>query len=220
MSLRRRDGVFLLIALSGCLATRSEIGGAFRGDSRASPNAPRVSALFVFRHETQRHGFDSISKLQFTGVTDFENLFRDALSEIGNLSRYETFTELPSDVDNPKRREELEAKRASLDYTVAIDFLEESSFRREALMGTISLLSLTAIPVPFEWNYTISTTITRKDGSRVAQYRRQATLSNWVEGLLIFAYPFYPLQGKREEIYSESLHDTFRQIEAEKVLAP
>jgi hypothetical protein len=37
---------------------------------------------------------------------------------------------------------------------------------------------------------------------------------------LIFAYPFYPLEGKREEIFSESLHDTFRQIEAEKVLRP
>jgi hypothetical protein len=101
---------------------------------------------------------------------------------------------------------------------IEIEFLEESSFKQQALMGTVSLLSLTAIPVPFDWNYTIRTTVSRRGGARVAQYERKATLSNWVEGLLIFAYPFYPLEGKREEIYSASLHDTFRQIEAEERL--
>jgi hypothetical protein len=39
-----------------------------------------------------------------------------------------------------------------------------------------------------------------------------------VEALLIFAYPFYPLEGKREEIFSDSLHDVFKQIETEKIL--
>jgi hypothetical protein len=181
-------------------------------------NAQPVSVLFVFRHEKQRHGFDTIPKLQFTGVQDFDNLFRDALREISNISRYETFTELPSDVNDPKRREQLAASRASADYVIEIEFLEESSFKQQALMGTVSLLSLTAIPVPFDWNYTIRTTVSRRGGARVAQYERKATLSNWVEGLLIFAYPFYPLEGKREEIYSASLHDTFRQIEAEERL--
>jgi predicted alpha/beta-hydrolase family hydrolase len=57
-----------------------------------------------------------------------------------------------------------------------------------------------------------------KKGSLVRRYQRKATLDNWVEALLIFAYPFYPVEGKREEIYSDSLHDIFRQIEAEKVL--
>jgi len=204
--------------LSGCLATRSDITGTYSGPVAAQPSAKRVSVLFVFRHETQQHGFDTIPKLQYSGVKDFDNLFRDALREITNISSYQTFTEQPSDVNVPKRREELAAARAAADYTVEIEFLEESSFKQQALMGTISLLSLTAVPVPFDWDYTISTSVTRKDGARVGQYRRAATLSNWVEAFLIFAYPFYPLEGKREEIYSDSLHDTFRQIEAERVL--
>ena len=48
--------------------------------------------------------------------------------------------------------------------------------------------------------------------------QRQGTLTSWVELFLVFAYPFYPFEGKREEIYSESLHDLFGQLETEKVL--
>ncbi len=214
-----RVSVALLLAslLCGCLATRSEVSGTF-GVAQPNLNSPGVSVLFVFRHEAQLHGFDTIPKLQYSGVKDFDNLFRDALREISNISRYETFTELPGDVNDPKRREQLASGRASLDYTVDVELLEESSFKQQALMGTIAILSLTAIPVPFDWDYTIRATIERKGGGRVAQYQRKATLSNWVEVFLVFAYPFYPLEGKREEIYSESLHDIFRQIEAEKVL--
>jgi hypothetical protein len=215
-----RAAAALLIAVlsSGCLATRTEVLGTYGGAAQPNMNAAPVSVLFVFRHETQQHGFDTIPKLQFSGVKDFDNLFRDALKELGNVSRYETFTELPNDVNEPKRREKLAEARAAHDYVIEIEFLEESSFKQQAFMGTIALLSLTTIPVPFDWDYTISTVVSRKGGTRVAQYQRRATLSNWVEVFLIFAYPFYPLEGKREEIFSESLHDTFRQIEAEKVL--
>lgn len=216
--MKRAAGLVLLAALfSGCLATRSPVSGEF-GRPAPNLNAQPVSVLFVFRHEAQLHGFDTIPKLQFSGVKDFDNLFRDALREISNISKYETFTELPSDVNNPKRREELAASRAAADYVIEVEFLEESSFKQQALMGTIAILSLTVVPVPFDWEYTISTTVSRKGGARVGQYQRRATLSNWVEAFLIFAYPFYPLEGKREEIFSDSLHDTFRQIEAEKVL--
>lgn len=215
-----RAAAALLIAVlsSGCLATRSDVMGTYRGAAQPNLGAAPVSVLFVFRHQTQLHGYDTIPKLQFSGVKDFDNLFRDALREFGNVSRYETFTELPNDVNEPARREKLAAARVAHDYVVEIEFLEESSFKQQALMGTIAVLSLTAIPVPFDWDYTISTVVSRKGGARVAQYQRKATLSNWVEAFLIFAYPFYPLEGKREEIFSQSLRDTFRQIEAEKVL--
>lgn len=216
----KRTAVVLLLAtlLSGCLATRSEVTGAFGGPAQPNLNAAPVSVLFVFRHEMQLHGFDTIPKLQLSGVKDFDNLFRDALRELSNISSYDTYTELPGDVNFPKRREELAAARTSHDYVIEIEFLEESSFAQQAFMGTVSLLSLTVIPVPLDWDYTISTNVSRTGGARVAQYQRRATLSNWVEAFLIFAYPFYPFEGKREEIFSESLHDTFRQIEAEKVL--
>jgi len=218
MGKRAAIAVSLVGLLTACLATRSEVVGAFGRPPETNLNAGPVSVLFVFRHQTQQHGFDTIPKLQVTAVKDFENLFRDALHEISNISRYETFTEMPNDVNNPKRREQLAASRAAADYVIEIDLLEESSFKQQALMGTISLLSITAIPVPFDWDYTISMTVIRKGGARVGRFERRATLSNWVEGFLIFAYPFYPFEGKREEIYSESLRDSFRQIEAEKIL--
>jgi hypothetical protein len=210
--------VLLSAALTGCLASRSSVDGAFGRPVEPNLNSERVSVLFVFRHETQMHGFDTIPKLQFAGVKDFDNLFADALSEISNISRYETFTELPSDVNDPKRREMLATARASMDYVIEIDLLEESSFAQQCLSGTISLLSLTAIPMPYDWDYTIHARVSAKDGRRVATLQRKATLTNWVEAFLIFAYPFYPLEGKREEIYSESLRDIFGQIETEKIL--
>jgi len=152
------------------------------------------------------------------GVKDFDNLFRDALPEISNITLYNTFIESPQDVNNLKRRQELENFKSSHDYTFQIEFLEESSFKQQCFSGTISLLSLTVIPMPYTWEYTITARVMDKNGGDIRSYQRKATLDNWVQGLLIFAYPFYPLEGKREEIYSESLHDIFRQIETEKLL--
>jgi hypothetical protein len=211
--------VLLLSALlAGCAASRSAVEGAFDRPVQPNLNAERVSVLFLFRHETQMHGFDAIPKLQVTGVKDFAILFADALREISNISRFETFTELPNDVNEPKRRAELETARAAMDYTIEIDFLEESSFKQQCLSATISILSLTAIPMPYDWDYTIRARVDARDGRRTASLQRKATLTNWMEAFLIFAYPFYPLEGKREEIYSETLHDMFRQIETEKIL--
>ena len=82
----------------------------------------------------------------------------------------------------------------------------------------MSLLSLTVIPAPYEWDYTVTADLRDRGGKLVKSYERKARLTNWVEAFLIFAYPFHPLEGKREEIYAESLHDIFRQIETEKVL--
>jgi hypothetical protein len=206
--------------LAGCAASRSPLTGAFARPAEPNLGAEPVSVLFVFRHEKQRHGFDTITKLQYSGVTDFDDLFRDALGEISNVSRYETFSELPSDVNKPERREQLVAARAAFDYVIEIEFLEESSFKEQFLSGTIATLSMTLIPVPFDWDYTISATVARKGGTRVAQYQRKATLSNWLQAFLIFVYPFHPLEGKREAIISESLHDILREIEAAKVLRP
>jgi hypothetical protein len=215
----RLAGVLTLASLlAACAAERSPLQGAFDRPRETNANAPKVSVLFLFRHLSQQHGWDAIPKLQFTGVKDFDNLFRDALGEISNISSYETFTEMPDDVNSPKRREALAASRAAADYVIEIDFFEESSFKQQCLSGTISLLSLTLVPMPYDWDYTITTRIDDKGTRRVASYQRKATLTNWIETVLVFAYPFYPLDGKREEIFSQSLHDTFRQIDAEKVL--
>jgi len=210
--------LLLASALSGCAASRTEVSGTFSRSPEKNLGAPPVNVFFLFRHEEQQHGFDAIPKLKSGGVKDFNNLFRDALGELSNVGQYETFTDQPNDVNDPERRKKREGLRAASDYTLAVRFFEESSFRQQCLSGTISLLTLTIVPMPYSWDYTISADLYDKGGRLVSSYQRQATLSNWVEVLLMFAYPFHPLEGKREEIYAESLHDIFRQIESEKVL--
>jgi len=211
--------VLLLFAISfGCAASNSEISGSYNLPTQKNLQAEKVSVFFLFQHLAQQHGFDTIPKLKSNGVRDFDNIFRDALNEISNISQYDTFTEDPNDVNRPKRRQELETFKKNHDYTLEIRFFEESSFKQQALSGTISLLSLTLIPMPYSWDYTISADLYDKRGKLLQSYQRKATLKNWVELFLIFAYPFHPLEGKREQIYAESLHDLFRQIETEQVL--
>lgn len=208
----------MLIALQGCVASRTEVMGKFNQPRSSNPEPNKVSVLFHFRHISQQHGWDSIPKLKAQGVADFNNIFRDSLVEITNVSRYDTFTESPADVDSPKRREELNSYKLSDDYTIALDFYEESSFQQQCFSGIISLASLTVIPMPYTWDYTITAKVTDKNGRSCGTYERKASLSQWTQALLLFAYPFYPYEGKREEIYSEALRDIFRQIESERVL--
>ena len=240
---RRLQGMHLLTALVvagtlvGCAASRSNMTGLFGGPTEKNMGGEKVSVFFLFKHLEQQRGFDAVPKLKdtgvsvfenpwddafpelvYSGVNDFENLFRDALSEISNISEYNTYTGSPQDVNNPRRRQECEELRESHDYTLEIDFLEESSFKQQFLSGTISLLSLTVVPAPYSWDYTITAKLYDKEGKLAHSYQRKATLNNWVQTLLVFVYPFHPLEGKREEIYKESLHDIFRQIETEKVL--
>lgn len=211
-------GVLCALLLGGCIATRSEIAGAFSGQAQKNSAADKVSLLFHFKPVQQQHGFDSIPKLKSFIVKDFDDLFRDSLAEISNISQYNTFIESPYDVNQLKRRQELENFKNNHDYTLEVIFFEESSFKQQCLSGTVSLLSLAVVPMPYTWDYTITANLRDKKGGLLRSYERKASLDNWVEALLVFAYPFYPIEGKREEIYSLSLHDIFRQIETEKVL--
>lgn len=207
----------LLLLLGGCVASRSPLEGRFDKPTSSNRGAPPIAALFVFRHTSQMHGFDSIPKLQSGAIKDFDNLIANALREFGNLQRFETFTELPGDVYDPKRREALSDARARADFVVEVDLAEESSFRQQCFSGTISLLTLTLVPMPYDWNYTFRARVFGKDGKQVANLERRATLTSWVEIFLMFAYPWHPYEGKREEVYSESLHDLFRQFETQRV---
>ena len=108
--------------LAGCAASRSPLTGAFNRQVEKNYGADKTTVCFLFRHQSQMHGFDTIPKLNVYGVKDFNNLFREALPEITNIGSYTTFTESPADVDEPKRREELSKMRAENDYTLKIDF--------------------------------------------------------------------------------------------------
>jgi hypothetical protein len=214
----RASILLVVLMLAGCAASRSPVTGVFDRPTERNAGAAKVTVFFLFRHLQQQHGFDSIPKLQAYGVKDFDNLFRDSLSEVTNIYQYDTFTENPNDVNDPKRRQQMETFRGSHDYTLDITFFEESSFKQQCLSGTVSLLTLTLFPMPYSWDYTVTAKLYDRQERLIRSYERKATLNNWVEALLIFAYPFHPLEGKREEIYAESLHDIFRQIETEKVL--
>lgn len=221
----RRIVVFALLVmgallLQGCATSRTEMTGKFSRPYQLNPDAGKVSVFFHFRHMSQQHGWDSIPKLRAQGVNDFNNLFRDALVELSNVARYDTFTESPADIDAPKRREEQAAFRKANDYTIVMDFFEETSFSQQVLSGMVSLCSLTVIPMPYTSDYTITANVTDRNGKRVGTYQRKASLNQWTQALLLFAYPFYPYEGKREEVYSEALHDIFKQIETERSLKP
>ena len=138
--MKRAIGLVLVAALfSGCLATRSPVRGEFGRTAAPNLNAAPVSVLFVFRHEAQLHGFDTIPEAAVLGREGLRQpVPRRAARDRHSISRYKTFTELPSDVSNPKRREELAASRAAADDVIEVECLEESSFRQQALMGTRS----------------------------------------------------------------------------------
>lgn len=210
-------GVCIMLT-TGCIATRSEVRGKFAAAGERNRAADKVTVFFDIRPTQQQHGFDSIPKIRPYVVKDFDDLFRNALGELSNIASYDSFTESPHDVNAPKRRKELAEFRTSHDYTIEVTLFEESSFRQQCLSATISILSLTVIPMPYSWDYTITANLSDRSGTLLRTYQRSATLDNWVEALLIFAYPFYPLEGAREEIYAEALRDIFRQIEAERVL--
>jgi hypothetical protein len=208
----------MALLMAGCAATRSEISGTYALPAQKNSAAEKVSILFFFHHLGQQHGFDSIPKLRGYGVRDFDSIFRDALSELSNVGRYNTISEYIGDVNSPLRRQTIEEERLQHDYMLDITLLEETEFSQQFLHGWITLLSCALIPMNYSWNYTITAKAIDRNGKVIQTYQRKATLDNWVQLFLFAAYAYYPIEGKREEIYAESLHDIFRQIEGEKVL--
>jgi hypothetical protein len=139
----------LACLLAGCAASRSSLTGLFDRQVEKHYEADTTMVCFLFRHLSQMHGFDTITTPKEYGVKDFNNIFHDALPEITNIASYTTFTESPADVNDPKRREELAKIPAVNNYTLKINFCKETSFKQQFLNGTISLLALTVIPIPY-----------------------------------------------------------------------
>ena len=72
--------------------------------------------------------------------------------------------------------------------------------------------------MPYSRSYSIDVEVYDTTGEMLKSYKREATLTTWVEAFLIFLQPFHNETIKQEQIYIEFLHDIFRQIETEKVL--
>jgi hypothetical protein len=109
--------------------------------------------------------------------------------------------------------------RTDHDYSVRMAFLSESSFASDVLAGLGATATLTLLPVPFRVDYSASAEVRSPDGRLLGSYSRSAEITQWVQGLLIFAYPFRPPEGEQEKLVSHLLRDLFREMAAAGVLA-
>jgi hypothetical protein len=180
-----------------------------------------VSVLFQFSHVRQTLGYDAVPKLEdkYRILSGFDDIFMDALREFSNIDRYATFTEYASDVNDPARRARRDTLIASSDYMIDIRIKMEKRFSGYFLKTLASTVTLTLLPMPYTQSYTAEARIYDRERKLVGTFTRGEKLTRWVQPLLIFLYPFHPQERKREEIYLQFLHDIFRQIESEKLLA-
>lgn len=208
------------LLLAGCASFKSDLQSAYEGEAKRNPDPRPVSVVFVFSHVRQTVGLDAVPKLvsKRLEVPSFDEVFGDALPELSNLGRYDTFTDEANDVNQPERRAVRDSLMRVSDYTVKIRIEATKPFARHFLGGIVSTLSATAVPVPYAHDYRLKADVLGRDRTLLASYERRASLTRWVEALLVFAYPFFPEERLREEIYMEFLHDTFRQMESEGVL--
>jgi hypothetical protein len=222
----------------GCASFRSEMTGAYTPPSTGRPDAPlpAVNLFFWVRHLDQAHGLDAVPKLPDTApenelddpsemrifspvLEDFEDLFDNAVTEIRNVDELVVFTETSQDPYLPERMEHAEKLRDEADFAVEMTFFKETWFVPQVVAGTVSLVTLTVIPVWFTERHTLTVEVSDRQGRTLGRYERSAELKDWVELFLVFVFPFHPRERKLEEIYVEMMQDVFRQIDAEGVLA-
>ena len=211
----------LLLIIAGCASFRSDIKGKYEGKTEKNFGADKVSVLFIFSHYEQAKGYDAIPKLENKRqiISDFDDLFIDALTELSNVGRYNTFIVYASDIGEPERR----AKKDSLinchDYIVRMKFLKENSFAKHFLGTLVSTVSATLLPMPYTRHYSLTVDLFDGNDVLIHTYKRESSLTKWVQSLMVFIYPFHTEARKTEEIYINFMHDVFKQIESSKVLS-
>jgi hypothetical protein len=218
--------IFISLALTitqlitGCATFKSDLSGKYVAASAKNYGAEQVSVLFIFSHFRQTRGLDAIPKLdkQQERVYGFDDFFQDALNEFSNIKSYATFTEYASDVNDPARRVLKDSLMHRHDFIIKLKFRREKSFAKNFLGTIVSSISLTLFPIPYTYTYSTMVEVYDSQNHLLKTYARSASLTKWVQTLLIFIYPFHPEQRKKEELYVEFLHDIFKQIETEKIL--
>ncbi len=225
MTIRRiLFGIFLIFSvtvIAGCATFRSGIRGEFQGEAKRNIGADRVKILFIFSHVRQIKGLDAIPILENKNeiVPTFDDLFREALPELSNVGQYSTYTEYASDVNHPERRAQRDSLIAASNYHIELKFKKEKKFSSYFLKTLTSIATASFLPLPYTQSFSLETEVYDYQGKLMATYHRDAKLTRWVQSLLIFAYPFYPYERKKEEIYLGFMHDTFQQIESESILS-
>jgi len=212
--------IFFIAVIAGCSSFRSGIRGEYQGVAKRNVGPERVKVLFIFSHVRQDKGLDAVPKLENKNeiLARFDDLFREALPELSNIDQYSTYTEFASDVNHPERRAQRDSLVAASDHYVKLKFKKEKRFSSYYLKVLASIATATILPLPYSQSFSLDTEVYDHQGKLMATYHRNAKLTRWVQPLLIIAYPFYPYERKREEIYLGFMHDTFRQIESESAL--
>ncbi|TFH00797.1 MAG: hypothetical protein E4H13_06560 [Calditrichales bacterium] len=207
-----------IVMLTGCAASRTDIVGLYGGEQKFTKKQ-RVKALFDFFYYTKQTGRDAISKSRsYSGVSGFNDIFKESIKELTNISEFETFYNLSDHIDDPEIRKQKEDKIERSDYVIKLEFLQENSFSKHVLGAIVSICSFDLIPIGYTWDYTFTATIIKKGEGIIGKYSRQASVTNWFQIALIVLYPFHPEEAKTEQVYLESLTNLFKQIEDENVL--
>lgn len=224
--MRRKLSVFVSLFVAcflfgSCATFKSDMTGKYDVAADKNYGADGVKVLFIFSHYRQTKGYDAIPKLdnKYQRIDGFDDFFQDALNEFSNISEYATFTEYASDVNEPERRALKDSLMSAHDYVIKIKFMRQKSFVKYFLGSIGSSLTLTLVPIPYRHSYSVNVEIFNSQRQLIKTCSRESALTKWVQTLLIFVYPFHPEKRKREELYVEFMHDIFRQIESERVLA-
>ena len=208
--------LFILISVmlltTHCATFKSDMVGKCKESVQKNYNAEPVSLLLIFSHYRQTTGWDAIPKLddQRQRIRGFDDFLLDALNEFSNIKRYSTFTEYASDVNDPERRAQKDSLMQQHDYILKLKFMRKKSFAKNFLGTLFTSSSLTLLPIPFTYSYSVEANLYDSKGQLLKSYSRKASLIKWVQTLLIFVYPFHPEQRKKEELYVQFLHDIFK----------
>ncbi len=209
--------LFLLLVIS-CAANKSNIINFSKLGFTPVARTP-VKILFEFSHKKHTVGYDVIPKtLNRPGISDFNDILTESISEISNIQSYRIYTHFSGDVKNPEKRKILRSLKDSCDYTIKIDIVRQKSFAKHFLGSLISIFSLTIIPVGYSWDYRFTVEV-YDSKQKIFETYRSASITNWIEPLLIFIYPFHPEERKTEEIYYDVLINIFQEIENKGIVA-
>jgi len=210
----------ITLVLSGCVTFRSPVEGAYESPPEKNYGAEKVKVLFIFTHLKHTVGFDAIPKMEPFGPLgrEFADIFNDAMGELTNIGSYLTFTEQSMDVNDERRRARKDSLIAKSDFVVRLKFKRSNSFPKFFLGSLASTVTLTLAPVPYSWTYVAEADVYDHQDVLIKSYQRKSRLTRWVQAVCIVLQPFYNEKRIREELYLESLHDIFRQIETEKIL--
>lgn len=203
--------------MTGCATFKSPVNGKYELETKKNTNAEKVNVLFVLSHYEQTKGIDAIPKLR-RPQRNFNDIFSDALGEISNIEKLNSYSLNPQNVEKIEMIESINRAKKENDYFVEIVFKKEKSFIKFFFSVVASSVSATVIPMRYKYKYLVDVKVHNHKQELLKTYSRDAELNKWVQGFMVFLYPFHHEKRKREELFVEYLHDIFRQIETEQVL--